>query len=286
MADDTVKNIKIKLSLNDLVPKTAETPKANNPLAEIEKASAELKLKPSINLNPALPIELPQKNIEPVAQVEERPKISIKKPLLQDIKPKVTLAADGPPKTLVSIPAYAKSNVPNQEESKASSPSLIITEDVKGKTQKILEPQPARKPIIDLNALNIKLDREPPTKEAPPALVSENVPNIDFEYQDSTRKKNISDTVRLKIRPQATPGGKIFSDAVKETLQEPPSLIPNSQEIKLQDSFTIPQNVTPNIPVSGNGAKKKPNWIIIGILGVLLILIVYFMIITIRTLSA
>lgn len=286
MADDTVKNIKIKLSLSELIPKTAETPKANNPLAEIEKASAELKLKPSINLNPALPIELVQKNIEPVAQVEERPKISIKKPLLQDIKPKVTLVTEGPPKTLVSIPAYAKSNVPNQEESNASSPSLIITEDVKGKTQKILEPQPARKPIIDLNALSIKLDREPPANEAPPALVSENLPNVDFDSQDSTRKKNISDTVRLKIRPQATPGGKIFSNAVKETLQEPPSLIQNSQEIKSQDSFTIPQNVTPNIPVSGNDVKKKPNWIIIGILGVLLILIVYFMIITIRTLSA
>lgn len=291
MADDAVKNIKIKLSLNDLVPKTAKTPDANNSLVEIEKASAELKLKPSFSSSPTLPIELAPKNIAPVVQVEGRPKISIKKSLLQDIKPKGTLTADGSPKTLTPIPAYAKSNIPNQEESKASSPSLIITEDAKGKTQKILEPQPVKKPIIDLNALSIKLDRElpkneeSPAKEPPPVSLPENLPNVDFESHDTTKNRNLSDTVKLKIKPQATPGGKIFSNIVKETVQEPPSLMPNAPEIKPHDSFTIPKNVMPNIPAFGNSANKKPNWFIIGILGVLLVLIVYFMIITIRTLS-
>lgn len=294
MADDTTKSVKIKLSLNNLVPKQNEKPETSDPLPEIEKVATELKLKPMPNVNPPQPIEIAQKNIEPIIRTEERPKISIKKTILQDVKPQIAPSNDEPPKTGSAIPAYAKSNVPDQNESSATSTTLKITEDIKGKTIKILDPQPERKPIIDLNALNIKLDQEPPkkeqpsAKEPPQALESENMPNIDFELHNTGKKRNISDTVKLQIKQQPPPNSKIFSNIIKETTtQEPPSIMPNAshEAAKSRDNFTIPKNVLPNIPNSAKSTKKKPNYIILGISGVILLLIIYFMITTIRTLS-
>lgn len=290
MDNDALKNVKIKLSLDNLGTKAPQLPAESNSPAEI---------------NNPVP-DLAPKNIEPIMQVGERPKISIKKPLLQDVKPKVTMETDVQLKRPVAIPNYAKSNIPDKEESSATSTTLKISEDEKGKTQKIIEPQPEKKPIINLSSLSIKLDKEVPSQSEPTLetepgleLESKDTPDIDFEAYDKTRKVNLSDTVKLKIKPQLTSGSKAFSDTIKETIQEPPpSLIPKPlgvklqepkvQETKVQSAPPIPKNIipdTPYTPPNKVNAKKKPNWVLIGILGVLLLLIVYFMLTTISNLS-
>ena len=300
MGEDTSKSIKIKLSLNDLAPKTAEDFKHGIAATEIDKAISNLKLKSSFEKNQPLPIEPTVKNIQSDIQAEERPKISIKKPQLQDIKLKVNLTSEQKPpvepiaeelaKPPTFTPAYARGNIPNQAESTATSPSLKIVEDIKGKTQKLIEPEVQRKAVIDLNSLNINLDKDTsksdPKAENQHATPNKTLSNIDFETAVTNRKKNLSDTVKLKVRPPTEGGGKIFTNLTKEVVQEPPSLIPKVDGTRKEDSFTIPKNVLPNSSSNANKPKKKPNWIIMGILAVLLVLIVYFMITTLKTLAS
>ncbi len=298
MSDDTATKVKIKLSLKDLIKNTADAPKESNSLQEMEKAAAQLKLTSTLNPNPViLPAEPVKKDSEPILQQDqndEKTKISLKNHALQGIKPKISLKREAPSVKTTQIPSYEKNNIPNSDELNAKSLMLKIPSEAKGDTQKIVEIQPTKNPIIDLNALNIKLDGEPPVKGLSPiednashSSESDNAQNIDFEAQSPNIKRNLSDTVKLKIKP-ATPSGKVFNNIVKKNLEEPPPVSPVSKgkEIKPQDSFTIPKNVLhPDSFSSINTDKKKPHWVIMGILGILLVLIIYSMIITIKTLS-
>lgn len=300
MGEDVSKNIKIKLSLNNLAVKPTGTPASNNKKPEDNKAISDLKLKPPSEPIKTLPSDQDAKSVQ--GNIEEKPKISIKKPQLQDMKLKINLAteqkpspsptAEEPPKNPAFVPAYARNNVPDQKESDANSPSLKILEDLKGKTQKIVEPETNKKPIIDLNALNIDLEKdnsksEPAENTTPPASDKASLPEIDFETTVTARRKNLSDTVKLKVKPQPGTGEKVFANIIKDTAQEPPPLMPKHEETKDQDDFIIPKNVLPH-PSAGREImpRNRTNWIVIGILAVFLIAIVYFMITSIRTLAS
>ena len=191
MSDDTATKVKIKLSLKDLIKNTADAPKESNSLQEMEKAAAQLKLTSTLNPNPViLPAEPVKKDSEPILQQDqndEKTKISLKNHALQGIKPKISLKREAPSVKTTQIPSYEKNNIPNSDELNAKSLMLKIPSEAKGDTQKIVEIQPTKNPIIDLNALNIKLDGEPPVKGLSPiednashSSESDNAQNIDF----------------------------------------------------------------------------------------------------------
>jgi len=328
MAEDTSKSAKIKLSLNDLAPKQPAPVSLEQSLQDLPPdKTANLRIKPPIEKPPITLSSQEQPKVGVVipspSSQEDRPKINLKKPNLQDIKLKVNLdKGDASPsvapealKSSSPVPAYMKSNVPNQDESNASSPSLKIEEDLKGKTQKIIEsePQAPRKSVIDLNSLKIDLNKNNSEEAIPPAAAPP-MPNIDFEAHAPIPNKAISDTVKLKIKAQSggagvKPFGSLIKDSketeappqmakVKETVPPPqsfetkspiPKLSPSqgmvSPYTKSEEDFVIPKDVSKTSSPGGK-TKKKPNIIILGVMVVVLILIVYFMITTLKTLSS
>ncbi|HBM17513.1 MAG TPA: hypothetical protein DD381_14385 [Lentisphaeria bacterium] len=323
MPEDISKSAKIKLSLNDLAPKlpSASTDSASNNFSP--EKTANLSIKPILTKPPVvLPSEAPKINVDaPSAGLEEKTRITLKKPQLQDIKLKVNqekINEEAPPvdgtKMPAPVPAYARGNVPDQAESDATSPSLKIEEDYKGKTQKFIEPEPTpKKPVIDLNALKIDLNKE--TKTAEPeekAAAAPPLPNIDYGAKEPKINKVISDTIKLKIKPRGEVVSapisdpekdankiKIPSPITKEIETKPPSSLdmgaqmPKVQDFptdkgaalfKSDDNFTIPTNV--DSAYGKPKTKKKQNMIFLGILTVVLIVLIYFMITSIKTLAS
>ena len=309
MAEDTSKNLKIKLSLNDLTPKTTETEASQRKIEDLPPdQTANLQIKPAALKIPSIALEeAPKINIETQDSAQDdKPKISLKKPQLQDIKLKVNFDKSSTqtpavaPSVSSSVPAYARSNVPNQAESNASSPSLKIEEDMKGKTQRIIESEPVpRKPIIDLNSLKIDLNKESGSDSSEANQIPQPpLPNIDFSSQGGAGNNSLSDTVKLRVKSQTMPAPKPFASLGSNSKEKEPNLAAETSaplpkiasskgaiavSAQKENEFVIPTNVA-----DFHGAqkgKKNLNILFLSVGIIILIAIIYFMITTIKSLA-
>lgn len=279
--NDNEENAKIKLTLDKLFPKTEN--KTNPSDAPLQSEEQHVPPIPKPAPEPSLTENQEGLNLKLKTSGTKLPETEEKNIPVQEVKLKlkpiknVSDATDKedvlpePPKSNEQIPSSL--NISTEQGGK--DPLLNFVDTQKEKTQKIvLKKATAPQPVINLNDTNIKSEESPVNRGEEKNKTSFN----DFEVLSSNgnEKKSISDTVKLQLKPK-TASSSAFSTLTSEEKPEVPAPVEKNND-KAYDTIG---------GVAGNTAKSaKKNIKYLYIAGALVIIIVllYFLISTIKTL--